>query len=128
LTQRWRTFRQWLAADARNRALRTVLQGIVAVVLVPVGDAVIQVLQGALGDAVAGKGFDWHQVLASALVAAGTAAVMAISAYLHRLKLDPSPIPSAEPPVPPVGPATPASSDPPPTGRTAIPLRYDDER
>lgn len=125
MTSKFLSYRRWLAADARNRFLRTLLQGIVAVVLVPVGDAVVQVLQAALADAVVSHRFDWRQVGMSALVAAGTAATMAIAAYLHRLKLDPSGLPSATPPPAPVTAATPASTDPPLTSRTEIPLRYD---
>lgn len=115
---------QWLRSDARNRAWRTILQGLVAVLLVPVGDAVVQVLQAAVADAALSHRFDWRQVLVSAVVAAGTAATMAIAAYLHRLKLDPSGVPSAEPPPAPVTGATPASTDPPPVQRYEIPLRY----
>lgn len=105
-------WRRWLLSDARNRALRTLLQGIVATILVPVGDALVQVLQAAVADAAVSHRFDWHQVLASAVVAAGTAATMAIAAYLHRLKLDPSGVPSAAPPPAPVTGASPASVDP----------------
>lgn len=117
---------RWLRNDARNRALRTLLQGIAAVVLVPAGDAVVQVLQAAVADAALSHRFDWHQVLTSAVVAAGTAATMAVAAYLHRLKLDPSGVPSAAPPPAPVTGATPASVDPPPVRRYEIPLRYQD--
>jgi hypothetical protein len=127
VTPRFLSYRRWLAADARNRALRTVLQGVVAVVLVPVGDAVVQVLQAAFADAVVSHRFDWHQVLTSALVAAGTAATMAVAAYLHRLKLDPTGIPSAAPPPAPVTAKSPASVDPPPAVQSfEIPLRYPD--
>ena len=88
----------WLKNDAKNRAWRTVLQGLVAVVVVPALDAGLQVLVKAL---TAGGTFDWGQVLASAGVAALTAGLMAYSAYLHRAVVDPSPIPSAQPPRPP---------------------------
>lgn len=104
-------YRQWLQSDARNRAWRTLLQGALATILVPAADAAFQVIQGAVADAVTGHGFDWRQVGTSALLAAGTAVTMAVAAYLHRLKLDPSGVPSAQPTPQPVGPATPASSD-----------------
>ena len=110
----------WLHNDARNRVLRTLLQGAVAVLVIPAADAVVQVVQGALADAVTGHGFDWRQVAVSAGLAAGTAVTMAVAAYLHRVKLDPSGIPSAAPPPQPVGPASPASSDL-PQSRSAAP-------
>lgn len=93
--------KRWLRVDARNRAFRTTLQGIAAVVAFAAGDAIIQVVQGALVDAATTGGIDWRQVATTAAYAAGTAALMAISAYLHRARLDPSPIPSAQPPTPP---------------------------
>jgi len=40
----------WLKRDARNRAVRTILQAVVATVLVPAGDAVMQVAQRAFVD------------------------------------------------------------------------------
>ncbi|HZN72449.1 MAG TPA: hypothetical protein VFC00_12330 [Micromonosporaceae bacterium] len=93
--------RRWLRLDALNRAWRTVLQGIAVAVLAAAGDAAIQVVQRALVDAAVGQPMDWTQVRTTAAYAAGTAALMAIAAYLHRKKLDPSPIPSAQPPAPP---------------------------
>jgi len=96
--------RRWLKIDALNRAWRTVLQGIVTAALGAAGDAVLQAIQGGQ--------FNAAQVGRTALYAAGTAAVMAILAYLHRAKLDPSSIPSGQPPAPPVGTA-PATSVPP---------------
>lgn len=89
---------RWLKSDAKNRAWRTVLQGIVPLVVIPAADAALQVLINALGT---GGKFDWGQVSASAGVAALTAGLMAYSAYLHRMVLDPSAVPSAQPPRPP---------------------------
>lgn len=97
--------RQWLRIDALNRAWRTVLQGIVTAALGAAGDAVLQGIRDT-------HPFDWQQVGRTALGAAGTAAVMAILAYVHRAGIDPSPIPSAQPPAPPVG-AAPATTPPP---------------
>jgi hypothetical protein len=91
--------RNWLKADAKNRAWRTILQGILpATVVIPAIDAALQVLITALTK---GGTFSWGQVAASAGVAATTAGLMAYSAYLHRMVLDPSSVPSAQPPRPP---------------------------
>lgn len=95
--------RRWLRVDALNRAWRTVLQGIVTAALGAAGDAILQALRDT------GHPFDWRQVANTALGAAGTAAVMAVLAYIHRAGIDPSPIPSAQPPAPPVG-AAPATT------------------
>ncbi len=92
-----------LKRDARNRAWRTILQAVAATLLIPAGDAALQVVQRALLDSMAGKPFDWRQVGVSALFAFGTGMVMAVLAWLHRAKLDPSPVPSALPPAPPAG-------------------------
>lgn len=109
------TMTEWLRADARNRAWRTILQGLLAVVILPACDAVLQVVMKVI---VAGEPIDWRRTAALAAASAMTAAVMSIAAYLHRLKVDPSSIPSAQPPRPPGTPvgAAPAT-DPPPTGR-----------
>ena len=89
-------FPKWLKIDALNRSWRTILQGIAASALGAAGDVLIQALSS--------KGLhDWREVVHTALYAAGTAAVMAVLAYLHRAKLDPSSIPSAQPPGPPIG-------------------------
>lgn len=96
-----------LRKDGRNRAWRTFLQALAATVLIPAGDAALQVLERDLLATAAGKPFDWREVAASAGLAFATGAVMAGLAYLHRVKLDPSPIPSAVPP-PPVTVGTPA--------------------
>ena len=93
--------RKWLKRDALNRAWRTVLQFVVAVVVVPAADAVIQVAQRAVVDSMVGKPFDWGQVAVSARWGAVYAVTVAVLAYLHRTKLDPSPIPSAQPTAPP---------------------------
>lgn len=104
----------WLKNDAKNRAWRTMLQGMVAVVLVPAADAAIQVLVKAL---TSGGEFSWSQVLASAGIAALTAGLMAYTAYLHRAVIDPSPIPSAQPPRPPGVTAVQAPATEPTPGR-----------
>lgn len=93
--------RRWLRLDALNRAWRTLLQGIGAVVLFAAGDAAVQVVQRALVDAMAGQPLDWQQVKTRAAYAAATAATMAVLAYWHRRRLDPSRIPSSPPPAPP---------------------------
>lgn len=101
----------WLKADARNRAWRTILQGIAATVGFAALDAVVQVYQGAATDALHGKAMDWTHVAGTAKYAAVTAALMAVAAYLHRRKLDPSRIPSAVPPEqPPPTPLKPATT------------------
>lgn len=91
---------RWLKADALNRAWRTVLQGLVVTAAAAAGDAAVQVVQKALTDVVAGHGFDWREVATTAAYAAGTAALMALAAYVHRYRVDPSSIPSALPPSP----------------------------
>lgn len=90
--------KHWLKLDALNRSWRTVLQGIAVVVVFPALDAAVQVVQNRIIEHVAGAPVDWSEVKSTALKAAITAALMAIAAYLHRAKLDPSPIPSAIPP------------------------------
>jgi cytochrome c biogenesis protein CcdA len=103
---------RWLKADAANRAWRTVLQGMAVAVLSAAGDAVLQVLQRAVAEGATSHRFDWHQVATTAMYTAGTAALMAVVAYLHRLKVDPSPMPSAEPPAPPPSPPAPPATEP----------------
>lgn len=89
-----------LKADARNRALRTLLQTVVLVVIAPAADAALQIVQRyILESATGGHGFDWRQIAVTAMYAAGSGATMSLIAYVHRLKVDPSPIPSAPPPV-----------------------------
>lgn len=92
----------WLRADGANRAWRTVLQGIVATALGAGGDVVLQAVRDA---ALSGGGIDVRQVATTAGYAAGTSLLLAVLAYLHRTKVDPSPVPSAQPPDP-VGAAT----------------------
>lgn len=104
------TRRRWLRLDALNRAWRTVLQGLVVVVLFPALDAGIQVARAAVEGKLSGQTVDWTDVRTRALSAAAVAALMAITAYVHRAKVDPSSIPSAQPPAPPVG-ATPPATD-----------------
>ncbi len=110
---RWR---RWLRLDALNRAWRTVLQGIVVTILGAAGDAAIQAVRAAFVDAAAGRSVDWTEVRTTAVYAAGTAALMALAAYVHRAKVDPSAIPSALPPAPPAG-TPPGAVDTRPTGR-----------
>lgn len=90
----------WLKRDAWNRAWRTLLQTLVLVVVAPAADAALQVVQRAVVESMAGAPMDWDQVWRTALYAAGSGATMALLAYLHRTKVDPSIIPSARPPVP----------------------------
>lgn len=98
---------RFLRTDGINRAWRTFMQGVGAVVLAAAGDAVLQVLQKALVQGATTHRFDWAEVGVTSLYTGGTAAVMALLAYLHRTRVDPSPIPSAQPPAPPAGvPAT----------------------
>lgn len=73
-------------ADAKNRTLRTLLQGGAAVVTVAIIGAVLDWL--ASGDLT-------YRTLG---VSAGTAGLTALYSFLHRTVLDPSPIPSALPP------------------------------
>lgn len=91
---------RWLKRDALNRAWRTFLQGVLAVVVVPAATAGLDVLRQAILDGGI-AGVDWTATRERALTVAAATVVMAVSAYLHRLKLDPSPIPSAQPPLPP---------------------------
>jgi len=91
--------RRWLKLDAQNRSFRTLLQGVFAVVIVPALVAVFGVIQQAI-EANGISGVDWNQVGDNALKAGLTAAVMAVLAYVHRLKVDPSVVPSAQPPRP----------------------------
>lgn len=93
--------RRWLRLDALNRAWRTVLQGLVVAVLFPALDAGVQVARAAAQGALDGQAVDWRDVRTRALMAGATAALMAIAAYVHRAKVDPSPVPSAQPPQPP---------------------------
>lgn len=90
--------RRWLKLDAKNRAWRTILQGLVAFVLVPGGTVLVEAVRVYLIKPDAG--FNLQVVGAAMLFEALTAATMAITAYLHRLKLDPAAIPSAQPPRP----------------------------
>jgi len=93
--------KSWLKRDALNRAWRTFMQTVGAVVIIPAGTAALEVVRWAFADAAAGQGFEWTRVAESALWAAGVGATISILAYLHRMKLDPSRFPSAPPPQPP---------------------------
>lgn len=93
--------KSWLNRDALNRWWRTILQTVALVVLAPAADAVLQVAQLAIADAAAGNGFEWTEVVETAKYAAMMGASMSLLSYLHRRVLDPSAIPSAEPPAPP---------------------------
>jgi hypothetical protein len=86
----------WLRSDAQNRAFRTLLQGVAVTVILPALDAALQVLTRALGSG----SFSWSQVGGLAATAALTAGGMSVAAYVHRMVLDPSSIPSAPPPRP----------------------------
>jgi hypothetical protein len=99
----------WLRRDAVNRVWRTLLQGVAVTVVLPALDAALQALVQAL--TTGGAGFSWGQVAGLAGTSALTAASMAVAAYVHRMVVDPSSIPSAPPPRPPgvtaaQGPAT----------------------
>ena len=85
--------------DARNRSLRTVMQGAAVVGILAAATALLDWLE-------AGE-FSWRTLGVSAI----TAALGAVLAYLHRTVLDPSGLPSA---VPPVDPGPPATVDPAP--------------
>lgn len=91
----------WLKRDAWNRVWRTILQTAALVVVAPAVDAAVQVVKLAAADAAVGNGFDWNQVGRTALSAAVMGASMSVLAYLHRRFLDPSSIPSGQPPEPP---------------------------
>lgn len=91
----------WLKKDALNRAWRVIYQTMIAVVVIPAGDAALQVIKLALADAATGQGFDWGRVGESAMWSAGVGVTISVIAYWHRLKLDPSRLPSLEPPTPP---------------------------
>lgn len=91
---------KWLKRDALNRAWRVILQTVALVVIAPAADAAIQVVKLAAADAMAGKSFDWGQVADTALNAAWVGASLSVLAYIHRRFVDPSPIPSAQPPAP----------------------------
>lgn len=91
----------WIKKDALNRAWRTFSQALIAVVVVPGTIAAGEVLRLALTDK---TGFEWGVVGENMLIAFAVGAVMSVTAYLHRLKLDPSRLPSLEPPKPPAEP------------------------
>lgn len=74
-------------ADARNRSARSLLQGAAAVALF----AAVEVLRAALD---AGGAVDVGQIARDAALAA----VIAVAAWLHRIVLDPSRVPSLPPP------------------------------
>lgn len=95
--------RRWLRLDALNRAWRTVLQGLAVTILFPALDAGVQVARAAVQGHLSGQAVDWGDVRTRALMAGATAALMAITAYVHRAKVDPSPVPSALPPQLPAG-------------------------
>lgn len=94
------TGRKWLKLDAINRTVRTLLQGVVVTVAAAAGDAALQVGRAAIEDAAAGRSLDWREVATTAAYAAGTAALMAVTAYVHRYRVDPTSVPSATPPAP----------------------------
>lgn len=81
-----------LAKDARNRALRTFLQGAAYVVVLAVG----LVIYNAFADADGWSDIDWSRLAFSAV----QAAVMAFFAFLMRRKIDGSPVPTPLPPEP----------------------------
>ncbi len=94
----------YVKVDARNRSLRTVLQGAVATVLIAAVTAAIEVTRQAITNDQA----NFKATLTVAGMAALTAGLTALLSYLHRTMVDASPVPSAPPPMPPPG-AAPAS-------------------
>lgn len=73
---------EFVAADARNRAWRTVLQGLAATVILAALTAAAGVLQVAVGSQ---EAVDWSAVAGNAGSAAGVAALMALLSYAHRI-------------------------------------------
>lgn len=73
---------EYIQADARNRAWRTVLQGALATVLLAAFSAAAAVLQVAVGSE---EAVDWAAVGTTAAQSAGVAALMAGLSYMHRL-------------------------------------------
>lgn len=92
------TGRKWLRLDALNRSWRTTLQGIAVVIFLPALDVGIQLVQRFL---LSGQPIDWIEVRNRMITEAITAIGMVIAAYIHRMKIDPSRIPSALPPATP---------------------------
>jgi len=92
--------RRWLKLDAQNRWWRTWLQFFVAIVLVPALDAGLQVAQRQMLGMFQGDPFDWQRTGIAIGFGAVYGAVVSLLAYLHRAKLDPSWVPSAQPPRP----------------------------
>lgn len=90
----------WLKKDAVNRAFRTFWQAVGGTIVVGLTDVAYQVLDYFLSSAT-GQVVNWHEVWTWAGRAAVLAVVMPVLAYLHRTKLDPSSVPSAQPPRPP---------------------------
>lgn len=86
-----------IKTDAKNRAVRTILQGFVAAVLLGAGEAVRQALTEAASGSVQ---LDFGQTAKVAALGALFAGLMAGLSYLHRTVVDPSPIPSVPPPEP----------------------------
>lgn len=74
------------------------LQGLLAVIVLPALDAG---LQAVVMQTSGGQAFNWSRTGGLAATAAFTAALMAVTAYVHRAAVDPSLIPSAQPPRPP---------------------------
>lgn len=90
----------WLKKDALNRAWRTFCQAIGFALVASVGDLAYQVLNREMSDVLAGQPIDFTEMLTWTKTGLAAAVIMPILAYLHRKKLDPSPIPSATPPEP----------------------------
>jgi hypothetical protein len=122
---------RWLKLDAQNRVQRTLLQGIAVTVVLPAIDAALQVFVQAL--TAGGAGFNWGQVAGLAGMSALTAASMAVASYVHRMVLDPSSVPSAQPPRPAgvtasQAPATDPAAEPPrPRTSDAALIRWPDD-
>jgi hypothetical protein len=102
-------FARYLKRDAVNRAVRTFAHSIIAAALVAALDAIVQVVASALTAKAGGATVNWHEVYNAAKLAGATALFAPLVAYIHRLKIDPSPIPSLPPPTP--VPAQPVRAD-----------------
>lgn len=77
-----------LKKDAKNRALRTWLQGLVVTLFTAVAPIIHQAVSGGVENA------SW-KLLGFAVL---NAALLALLAYVHRTLIDPSGLPSASPP------------------------------
>lgn len=103
-TPRWSTW--WLKLDARNRAARTLVQGLVAAAVASAIDAGVNAVQRFLAGAAVTGAFDWNNLRDTTPRALGIGALTGAVAYVHRRWVDRSKVPSMLPPTPPGVPAT----------------------